>query len=59
MRRRARFFAKAAQSDGRFLITQDLDFSDAREYVPGTHHGLLRVRPVALQSDPPIEHPLE
>jgi hypothetical protein len=34
----------AAQADGRFLITQDLDFSDARKYVPGTHHGLLLVR---------------
>ena len=34
----------AAQRDGRFLITQDLDFSDARKYVPGTHHGLLLVR---------------
>ncbi|MGH9315463.1 MAG: DUF5615 family PIN-like protein [Vicinamibacterales bacterium] len=29
---------------GRFLITQDLDFSDARRYTPGTHHGLLLVR---------------
>ena len=34
----------AAQRDERFLITQDLDFSDARKYVPGTHHGLLLVR---------------
>ena len=34
----------ASQSNGRFLITQDLDFSDARKYVPGTHHGLLLVR---------------
>lgn len=34
----------AAQQDGRFLITQDLDFSDARKYVPGSHHGLLLVR---------------
>jgi predicted nuclease of predicted toxin-antitoxin system len=34
----------AAQADGRFLITQDLDFSDARRYVPGSHHGLLLVR---------------
>jgi predicted nuclease of predicted toxin-antitoxin system len=32
------------QVHGRFLITQDLDFSDARKYVPGTHHGLLLVR---------------
>ena len=34
----------AAQSAGRFLVTQDLDFSDARKYVPGTHHGVLLVR---------------
>jgi hypothetical protein len=34
----------AAQADGRFLVTQDLDFSDARKYAPGTHHGLLLVR---------------
>lgn len=35
---------KAAQTTGRFLITQDLDFSDARKYQPGKHHGLLLVR---------------
>ncbi len=34
---------RAAQSDRRFLVTQDLDFSDARKYVPGTYHGLLLV----------------
>jgi predicted nuclease of predicted toxin-antitoxin system len=34
----------AAQTVGRFLITQDLDFSDIRRYVPGTHAGLLLVR---------------
>jgi predicted nuclease of predicted toxin-antitoxin system len=34
----------AAQVAGRFLITQDLDFSDARKFQPGTHHGLLLVR---------------
>ena len=34
----------AAQSAGRFLITQDLDFSDLRRYTPGTHAGLLLVR---------------
>jgi hypothetical protein len=28
----------------RFLITQDLDFSDMRRYTPGTHAGLLLVR---------------
>ena len=35
---------EAAQEAGRFLITQDLDFSDVRRYKPGTHHGLLLVR---------------
>ena len=34
----------AAQAAGRFLITQDLDFSDARRYRPGTHAGLLLLR---------------
>jgi predicted nuclease of predicted toxin-antitoxin system len=35
---------RAAQNEERFLITQDLDFSDARRYAPGAHHGLLLVR---------------
>jgi predicted nuclease of predicted toxin-antitoxin system len=35
---------QAAQSGGRFLITQDFDFSDLRRYAPGTHHGLLLLR---------------
>jgi len=34
----------AAQQDERFLITQDLDFSDLRRFTPGTHHGILLVR---------------
>ena len=34
----------AAQTAQRFLITQDLDFSDVRRYTPGTHAGLLLVR---------------
>lgn len=34
---------QAAQK-ARFLITQDLDFSDARKYVPGSHHGILLLR---------------
>jgi predicted nuclease of predicted toxin-antitoxin system len=34
----------AAQNAKRFLITQDLDFSDIRQFTPGTHHGLLLVR---------------
>jgi predicted nuclease of predicted toxin-antitoxin system len=35
---------QAAQAVGRFLITQDLDFSDVRRFTPGTHAGLLPVR---------------
>ncbi|MCI0585880.1 MAG: DUF5615 family PIN-like protein [Planctomycetes bacterium] len=35
---------KAAQETGRFLVTQDLDFSDLRRFEPGTHSGLLLVR---------------
>lgn len=35
---------KAAQLGNRFLITQDLDFSDIRIYAPGTHAGLLLLR---------------
>lgn len=35
---------EAAQREGRFFITQDLDFSDVRRFTPGTHHGLLLVR---------------
>ena len=34
----------AAQAEQRFLVTQDLDFSDARRFVPGTHAGVLIVR---------------
>jgi len=32
------------QRVGRFLITQDLDFSDSRRFRPGTHHGILLIR---------------
>ena len=35
---------QAAQEAGRFLITQDLDFSDIRQFRPGTHHGILLLR---------------
>lgn len=27
-----------------FFITQDLDFSDLRKFIPGTHKGILLVR---------------
>jgi len=35
---------QAAQTAERFLITQDLDFSDIRKFSPGSHHGLMLVR---------------
>jgi predicted nuclease of predicted toxin-antitoxin system len=35
---------ETAQRESRFLITQDLDFSDARQFAPGSHCGLLLVR---------------
>ncbi len=35
---------QAVNAEGRFLITQDLDFSDIRQFAPGTHPGLLLVR---------------
>ena len=34
----------AAQQAGRFLITQDLDFSNRHKFVPGTHYGILLLR---------------
>jgi predicted nuclease of predicted toxin-antitoxin system len=35
---------KAAQRAGRLFITQDLDFSDARKFAPGTHFSLILIR---------------
>lgn len=35
---------QVAQSESRFLLTQDLDFSDLRKFMPGTHAGILLVR---------------
>jgi predicted nuclease of predicted toxin-antitoxin system len=32
-------------AEGRFFITLDLDFSDARRFPPGTHPGILLLRP--------------
>jgi predicted nuclease of predicted toxin-antitoxin system len=33
-----------AQMESRFLITQDMDFSDSRKLAPGSHKGILLVR---------------
>jgi predicted nuclease of predicted toxin-antitoxin system len=35
---------QAAQTESRFLMTQDLDFSDLRLFSPGSHHGILLLR---------------
>jgi predicted nuclease of predicted toxin-antitoxin system len=35
---------QAAQRERRFLVTQDLDFSDVRLFRPGTHAGVMLVR---------------
>jgi len=35
---------RVAQNEGRFFITQDLDFSDLRQFFPGSHHGIMLVR---------------
>jgi predicted nuclease of predicted toxin-antitoxin system len=35
---------EAAQQEERFLIKQNLDFSDLRRFTPGTHCGILLVR---------------
>lgn len=35
---------EAAQKGARFLITQDLDFGDLRQFMPGSHAGILLVR---------------
>ena len=34
----------AAQREDRFLVTQDLDFSNITKFAPGTHAGILLVR---------------
>lgn len=35
---------QAAQTEKRFLITTDLDFSNIRKHKPETHHGILLLR---------------
>jgi len=33
-----------AQRESRFLIIQDMDFSDSRQFAPGSHCGILLIR---------------
>lgn len=32
---------ESARNESRFFITQDMDFSDLRSFLPGTHPGIL------------------
>jgi predicted nuclease of predicted toxin-antitoxin system len=34
----------AASAEDRVLVTQDLDFSDVRQFAPGTHSGIILIR---------------
>ena len=36
---------RAVQSEHRFLVTADKGFGDIRSYPPGTHQGILLLRP--------------
>jgi predicted nuclease of predicted toxin-antitoxin system len=42
-------------ADGRFLITLDLDFSDVRQFPPGSHPGILLLRPKSNGRDAVLE----
>jgi predicted nuclease of predicted toxin-antitoxin system len=45
---------EAPQEESRFLITQDLDFSDTRKFAPGSHNGILLIRRRRVESS--LEH---
>ena len=36
---------QAVQNEHRFLVTADKGFADVRRYPPGTHYGLMPLRP--------------
>ena len=39
------------RAEGRFFITLDLDFSDVRRFPPGTHPGILLLRPRSMSRE--------
>jgi predicted nuclease of predicted toxin-antitoxin system len=45
--------AAVCQSEGRALVTLDLDFSDIRAYPPGDYAGIIVLRP-RTQAKPPV-----
>jgi predicted nuclease of predicted toxin-antitoxin system len=40
-----------AVSEGRFFVTLDLDFADVRRFPPGSHPGILLLRPRSRSRD--------
>lgn len=40
--------AAGAASEGRILLTLDIEFADLRKYPPGSHPGIVLFRPVSL-----------
>ncbi len=40
--------AKAAHSEGRLLLSPDVEFADLRKYPPGSHPGVILSRPGTL-----------
>ena len=39
---------RAAITEGRMLLTLDVEFADLRKHPPGSHPGIIRFRPVSL-----------
>ncbi|HZV06066.1 MAG TPA: DUF5615 family PIN-like protein [Gemmataceae bacterium] len=56
-----------AVAEGRFFLTLDLDFADVRRFPPGSHPGILQLRPRNRSRDAVseilqrvvLEHPLD
>jgi predicted nuclease of predicted toxin-antitoxin system len=40
--------ASAAFSEGRILLTLDVEFADLRKYPPGSHPGIILFRPLSM-----------
>ncbi len=40
--------ARAAATEGRILLTLDVQFADLRKYPPGSHPGIILFRPLSL-----------
>jgi predicted nuclease of predicted toxin-antitoxin system len=46
-----------AVTEGRFFLTLDLDFADVRRFPPGSHPGILLLRPRNRRRPPPPPSP--